>query len=361
MNSPRLIKCVVWDLDNTLWPGVAAEGSPDELPNPDPGMLGIIAELQRRGIVSSIASRNDPSLLSQVEANPALAEHFVAPQISWEPKSQSIKRIAQRLNIGLDAVAFVDDSPFERAEVSYMLGDVLVLSPEELRGALDTPAFNPGSPTAEGRGRARMYRAEEQRREAESAFAGSRMDFLKWCDMHLQIAPAIPADLDRLAEMTRRTHQLNSTGDRYTETELLHFIEGPRWLVPVARLSDRFGEYGLIGAAIIDTEPEGYPGSWLAELVMLSCRVEGRGIPAALLRWIMDRARAAGATSLRAGYRVNERNLPIRLLFRQMGFSARTPGTDGALAIVARDLLEPLPPYPEWLHINEATEVPNGC
>ena len=353
MQSPQqVIKCVVWDLDNTLWPGIAAEEPEDILPEPDPHMLQIIDTLEARGIVSSVASRNDPSLGKQLLAQPALTNRIVAPQVGWEPKSGAVRRIAERLNIGLDAMVFVDDSPFERAEVAYMLPQVRVMSPDGIQTALDTPTFTPQEVTGEARRRAEMYRAEEQRRSAEETFAGNRADFLRQCEMRLSIAPATLDDLPRIAELVERTHQLNSTGRRYTYDELRERLESRRWLVPVARLVDRFGDYGLIGAALVDREPPGPReiGVWLAELVMLSCRVEGRGIPAALLTRIMYQARDAGMGALRAAYRVDERNLPMRLLFRQMGFEVIGKGQDG-LVLAARDLSRDLPAYPEWLQI----------
>lgn len=346
----RIIKCVVWDLDNTLWPGIAAEGPPESLPDPDPAMLDAITRLEQRGILNSIASRNDPSLLRQVDENPALAGKFAAPQVSWGPKSESLQNIARSLNIGIDSLAFVDDSPFERAEVEHLAPGVLVLAPEELTKALDTPPFNPSSLTPEARKRAGMYHAEERRRDAEAGFSGNRTEFLHWCEMHLHIAPATGDDLPRIHEMTQRTHQLNSTGREYTEEQLAAMIADRCRLVPVARLTDRFGDYGLIGAALVDRNSK-EQGSWLLELLMLSCRVEGRGIPAAMLRWIMDRAKAGGASSLRAVYRINERNLPIRLLFRQMGFSV-VGETRADLVTVERNLSGDLPSYPEWLYIS---------
>src|SRR5437868_3684554 len=115
-----MIKCVVWDLDNTLLEGVAAEGEPDGSAPPNAQMLDVISKLEAKGIVNSVASRNDPSMRDRLLSHPLLAGKFVAPQVSWEPKSAAVRRIAESLNIGLDTLAFVDDSPFERAEVQYM-------------------------------------------------------------------------------------------------------------------------------------------------------------------------------------------------------------------------------------------------
>src|SRR5438105_8523686 len=143
------IKCVVWDLDNTLWPGIAVENPEEQAPEPDPGMLHIIGTLEGRGILSSVASRNDPSLGAQLLAHPLLAGKFISPQVGWEPKSQAVRRVAESLNIGLDALAFVDDSPYERAEIGYILPQVYVLSPEEIRDAVNEPAFNPPHITPE--------------------------------------------------------------------------------------------------------------------------------------------------------------------------------------------------------------------
>jgi methoxymalonate biosynthesis protein len=346
--AARPIKCVVWDLDDTLWQGVAVEGDTPDIPRPDPRVLAQIAELERRGIVNSVASRNDPSMMHELLGDPAVNGLFVAPQVSWQPKSRSIRDIADRLNIGLDAIAFVDDSPFERAEVAALLPDVLVLAPSEVAAALDTPRFTPGA-TEESAERARMYREEESRRAAEAGYEGNRTAFLKSCEMLLTIRQAAHADLPRFAELSQRTNQLNSTGHVYTKEELAEKLGSDRWLLPVATLEDRFGQYGLIGAAVVDRRPPWPNDCWLLEHIMLSCRVEGRGIPAALLRWIMGEAKGAGMRGLKAVYRVSERNLPVRLLFRQMGF--QTVGGHG-LVTVSRDLTGPLPDYPEWLRLD---------
>lgn len=350
--SHNPIKCVVWDLDNTVWAGVAVEGDADTVPpEPEPVILEAIDLLEARGIVSSVASRNDPSMRDLLLSHARLKERIVAPQVGWEPKSSAIKRIAEQLNFGIDALAFVDDSPFERAEVAHMLPQVLVLSPDEMLASLDSPAFKPGRVTVEAVRRAEMYREEGARQAAETSFKGNRADFLASCDMKLHIRLATTEDLDRVYEMTQRTHQLNSTGRRYSSDELSGRMEDPSWLMPVARLTDRFGDYGLIGAGLVNKEPPGPDGVWLVELIMLSCRVEGRGIPAALVRWIMDRAKDAGMQGLRAVYSVNERNLPIRLLFRQLGF--RKVAGDSFVTVV-RDLAAPLPVMPEWLHVEDS-------
>lgn len=352
----RLIKCVVWDLDNTLWTGVQAEGAP---PQPRPAVLVVIDALAARGIVHSVASRNDPAVGARLLAAPELAGRFVASQVSWEPKDKALRQIAKTLNIGLDSLAFVDDSPFERAAVTALLPAVLVLAPADVPGLPDRPEFQPGPVTEEAARRGERYRKEAERREAERIFAGSRDEFMRSCNMHLHIAPATEADLPRLHEMVQRTNQLNSTGVRYSLADITRRVDDPaRYLCPVARLTDRFGDYGLIGAALVDRQGDG-DGGWLVELLMLSCRVEGRGIPAALLRLLLGQARDAGQPALAALYRPTPQNRQMAVLLRSLGFRAAETlaGADPLVAgatVFRRSLADPLPEYPTWLHI-EAT------
>jgi FkbH-like protein len=350
---PRLIKCVVWDLDDTLWSGVQAEGAP---PQPRPAVLAVIDMLAARCIVHSVASRNDPATGARLLATPDLAARFVAPQIGWEPKDKALRRIAATLNIGLDSLAFVDDSPFERAAVAALLPDVLVLAPDEVPGLPDRAEFQPGPVTPEATRRTTLYQQAAAREAAEAAFAGSRVAFLRSCAMRLRIGLASEGDLPRLAEMVQRTNQLNSTGARYAPIEIARRVhDRKRYLCPVAGLTDRFGDYGLIGAALVDRQG-GPDGGWLVELLMLSCRVEGRGIPAALLRWLLDQAQAAGQPALAALYRPTPQNRQMVVLLRSLGFraaaaaSAADPLVAGA-TIFRRPLAEPLPPYPDWLQL----------
>jgi FkbH-like protein len=350
---PRLIKCVVWDLDDTLWTGVQAEGAP---PQPQPAVLGVLDTLAARGILNSVASRNDPATGAQLLAAPDLAGRFVAPQVGWEPKDKALRQIAATLNIGLDSLAFVDDSPFERAAVAHLLPQVLVLAPEDVPGLPDRPEFQPGPVTAEAARRTALYQEEAARQAAERAWAGSRLEFLQACAMRLLIAPATEADLPRLNEMVARTNQLNSTGVRYSPAAVAARVHDPaRYLVPVARLTDRFGDYGLIGAALVDRRG-GTDGGPLVDLLMLSCRVEGRGIPAALLRHVLATAQAAGCAALDALYRPTPQNRQMVVLLRSLGFRAGGPLTSAdplvaGATVFRRDLTGDLPPSPEWLQI----------
>lgn len=352
------IKCVVWDLDGTIWDGVALEAQPGEVLNPIPEVLRAMEVLEERGIVNSLASRTDPSVGDMVWRHPQLARRFVAPQLGWGRKSDAIWRIADELGVRLDAFAFVDNSPFERADVAAALPDVLVLAPEELLELLDSPLFRPAVATAEARGRVDRYRQEQARRHAQRSF-DSRAEFLEWCQMRLSLAPASLADVDRLAELSVRTHRLNSTGETLHREHVARLVTDARWFVPVARLTDRFGDYGLIGAAFVERSGkgrcEGDESAWCLRLLTISCRVAGRGVAVAFLRWIIGRARAAGATRVLAQVRRTDANLEVRVLFRQFGLQIVDAGEKAGAnrALLGRMLTGPLPACPPWLHLVE--------
>lgn len=330
------VKCVAWDLDDTVWEGVALEER--ELPRPLPRVLELMAELERRGILNTIASRSDPSLLERLSERPELLARVVAPHVDWAPKSATLVAIARHLNLSLDTVVLVDEDPFTRAEVEHMTPEVRAVSRMGLEAALDAPEFSGGA-TAEAGRRVEMYREEERRRRAGAAFSGSQTEFFASCAMRLEVAAATPDDLPRLAELAERSHRLNSSGQPLSETELAVRMSSSGHRVVGARLSDRFGDYGVIGLAVLLLAPD----EWSLETLAVSCRVEGRGVPAAVVAWAMAEAARAGARSLAADYRPNDRNVRLALLYRQLGFRGSSP--------LRRDLTGTLPRIPEWLKL----------
>jgi len=344
-----LVKCVVWDLDETVWPGVAIESVDDELPRVRPEVLRAIGVLEERGIVSSVASRTDPGLLDTLRAHPDVGDRFVAPHLSWGHKSEAIAAIADELGIGTDAIAFVDDNAFERAEVANGLPEVRVLTLAELFDSLERPAFRPATVTQDARQRPRRYREEQERRAAARDFAGRTEEFLRASDIRLDLRPATEADLDRLAELVERTHRLNTTGEPWPADRLRQVAADPSWLVPVARLTDRFGDYGLIGAALIDrAEPE----QWALRLFMVSCRAAGRDVAGAFLGRLVAAARRVGAERVLVDIRPSSSNLELRVLLRGAGFTTGEETAADGIITLARGTGEPLPDVP-WLTVAE--------
>jgi FkbH-like protein len=356
---PGRVKCVVWDLDNTLLSGVWLESGDGEPPPADPAMLAVLAELDSRGILSSVASRNPAGVAGRVRAAAAWPAEFAAPQYGWGRKSESLRRVAAELNIGVDALAFVDDDPYERAEVAAALPAVLVLAPEDVTDALGWPEFGPPVVTAEARRRAEVYAEARRRQQAAAGFGGSRAEFLRWCHTVVSISPAVVADLPRLHELSVRTHQFNSARRAVPEAVLRGWLDSPGHRLAVVRLADRFGDDGLVGAAVVSTDDGAVrtdavdSAQWTVELLMMSCRAMGRGVVEALLAWLARSAAAAGAGALRLPVRLDERNVPLRLALVAAGFRADQPTADAdGRTWFARPLTDPLPQPPDWATVD---------
>ncbi len=343
MTRQAVIKCVIWDIDNTLLDGVYLEAT-GELPAADPVMVGLLRELAGRGIVHAVASRNPPDAAQYVER--VTGAEFAAAECGWGSKADAVGRIAAELGLAPDAVAFVDDDMMERAEVSASLPDVLVLSPEDAAGAADWPQFSPPVVTAEARRRGAMYAERRRRQAAASAFAGTREEFLRHAGTRVVISPAGPGNVARLHELSVRTHQLNSAGVPVTEAEFADMISSPRQLVVTVSLADDFGDDGLVGAAVSQPGQD----SWTVPLVMVSCRALGRGVLDSLLAWLCRAAASAGAARLQVPCLVTGRNVPMRLALAAAGLRAEPDAlaADGR-ALFVRSLAGDLPALPGWV------------
>jgi methoxymalonate biosynthesis protein len=341
-----MVKCVIWDLDNTLLSGVYLE-SAARPPAPDPAMLAVLEQLSARGIIHAIATRNPPEAARYAAAVTGL--DFAAAESGWGRKSEAVRRIITDLGLGPDAVAFVDDDLYERAEVSLAVPEALVLSPEDMAEAVGWPEFSPATVTAEGARRGELYAQRRRRQEEARAFAGSRDEFLRYCGTRAAIGPAAGSDAPRLHELSVRTHQFNTTGEAAAEAELRALIASPAHQVTTVRLSDRFGDDGLVGGCVSHRGPG--PG-WTVTLLMMSCRAMGRGVIEALLAWLARAAARDGARELVVPCLVTPRNVPLRLALAASGF--RAPEDAGTaerphVARFARALSGPPPPLPGWV------------
>ena len=307
-----LIKCVVWDLDNTLWRGTLLEDERVEL---HAAAVDVIKALDERGILQSIASKNDHETAMQKLHELGLQQYFLYPQINWNSKALSIRNVAQAINIGHDAIAFIDDQPFERAEVEYSLPEVRCIDPTDLHTILDLPEFKPRFITEDSRLRRSMYISDVERRLAEDSFSGTKEEFLATLEMKFTIADARDEDFRRAEELTIRTHQLNSTGCTYSYDELKQLLAAGRHLVLIASLADKFGTYGKVGLAVVERDPE----TWNLKLLLMSCRVISRGVGTIMLNHITRLAKGAGVC-LRAEYVPNGRNRMMYVAYKFAGF-----------------------------------------
>ncbi|MEZ4454026.1 MAG: HAD-IIIC family phosphatase [Nannocystaceae bacterium] len=337
----RQIKCVVWDLDHTLWSGVLLEDPQVELRAEARAM---ILALDERGILQSIASRNDAArALAELERL-GLAEYFLHPQIHWGAKSGSVRTIAERLNLGLDALAFIDDQPFERDEVRSELPEVQCHDPAELPALLDRPEFCPRFITEDSRRRRAMVREDLARAADEERFDGPKEAFLAGLEMVFTISRASEADLRRAEELTLRTNQLNTTGYTYSHDELDHLRRSDRHLLLIAGLDDRYGSYGKIGLALVELGD----AAWTVKLLLMSCRVMSRGVGTVLMHHLMRRAQAAGVRLL-AEFVPNDRNRMMYVTYKFGGF--REVERRGEVHLLEHDLVG-VPPPPTSLTIH---------
>lgn len=306
------VKVLVWDLDETLWHGVLAEGDDVLL---RPGIRDTLEALDRRGILQSIASKNEHDDAMVRLRDLDIDSYFLYPQISWSAKSGSIKRIAEAFNLGLDAVAFIDDQPFEREEVRHHLPQVRTYDADEVALLADKPELVPRFITDESAQRRHMYAADIARNEVASSFEGPEETFLANLEMVFSIGPCRPEDLERAEELTVRTNQLNATGLTYGYEELDTLRRSDDHLLLVAELDDRFGTYGKIGLALIEKGS----AAWSLKLLLMSCRVMSRGVGTILLHHIMRLAHEAGV-SLRAEFKPTDRNRMMLMTYRFAGF-----------------------------------------
>lgn len=321
------VKCVIWDLDNTVWHGILQEG--DDLVLRD-GITEIFDTLDSWGIIQSVASRNDEEPCRARLKSLGIDHWFLEPQVNWGAKHASVRRIAQSLNIGTDSLLFVDDDPFEREEVTSVLGDVRTLDPDDLPLLLKRPDVRPAVVTPEGRRRRLMYLEDQRRREAEENFEGPGSDFLASLDAEYVIRRAEKADLSRAGELTVRTNQLNATGRTFGAGELDAVRRSPDHDLLVMELSDRFGSYGTVGLVLMVRGP----GTWTIKLLLTSCRVMSRGAGTVLLHHLVDRAGRRGVT-LRSEFVHTGRNRTMFALYRFAGF-VQVADDDGVLLLEHR-------------------------
>jgi FkbH-like protein len=331
------IKCIVWDLDNTLWDGVLLE---DENVAVRPAVVEHIKRLDRMGVLHSVASKNDHETAVAKLRELGLEEYFLYPQINWNAKSESLQRIAKALNLGLNAFAFVDDQEFERAEVAHGASEVTTVDILDLEEALARPDFIPRFVTDESAKRREMYQGQLAREELERDFVGTNDEFLASLGMSFTIESARREDLQRAEELTVRTNQLNSTGRTYSYEELDALRESPDHLLLVASLTDKFGSYGKIGLALVEKGGR----VWKLRMLLMSCRVMSRGVGMVLLNHIMRLAARAGVT-VRADFVETGRNRMMQVTYAFAGF--REISRYGNQVVLESDLstVQPPPPY----------------
>lgn len=322
-------KCVVFDLDNTLWDGVLLEGAVSLRE----GVHEVFRRLDERGILISVASKNTEADAIEQLRSLGIEEYLVHPAIGWANKSEGIRQIAAGLNIGLDTLIFVDDNPFEREEVSGALPQVEVLPDSAVPTLTEHPRLQ-GSVTPESRSRRLMYREAIARTAAAAQFGASYTEFLRSCEITVEVRPDRPEDEERIAELVQRTNQLNFSGRKYKRAELKPLLLDTDLERYVISCSDRYGSYGIVGFCLARRSSHGIH---VLDL-MLSCRVQGKFIEQALLHHLCSRP-SWSASFVEVNFRETDRNAPARAILTELGFPA---GDEGFLRLdVAPGQFEP--------------------
>jgi FkbH-like protein len=311
INQPK-IKCVVWDLDNTLWDGILLENGSVTLRPNVPELLRFFDE---RGVLLSIASKNEESSAWRRLEELGVANYFLYPQINWMPKSENIRLIAEQLNIGLDTFAFIDDNPFELEEVSRALKGVACVNAIDIDHLFSSPRYQ-GTASTEARKRSQFYREEFVRKKSASQFGSDYLGFLAACGIKLYVDPYKDEDLDRVSELVQRTNQLNFSGRKYLRSEILPILTDEEVEKYVLRCSDNYGSYGAVGFCITRLAGD----EIRIEDFMLSCRVQGRFIEQAFFHHLVNLHADRSPQGLWVNFKPTGRNAPAQLVLESLKF-----------------------------------------
>ena len=323
------VKCVAWDLDNTLWKGVLANDGPEGI-RLRSEIIDAVKTLDSRGILNTICSKNDYDCAWTKLKELGIHEYFVFPQINWNPKSENLKKAAKEINIGIDTFAFVDDSAHERGEVEEHLPMVRIFKETEIAKLLADKAFNPPV-SDEGSKRRLSYLAEMSRRKNEESFTGDHDAFLRSCEIVLTLEPLHDdSTKKRCWELVNRTNQLTLAARRYSEESFAALLSRPKVTCHAIRCKDKYGDYGIVG--FIATLWQEYECEVL-EFVM-SCRVAMKKCEFATIDYISEMAQAKGANRLIADVVETGRNKALVRAFDEMPGVEKLTTKDGLRYVI---------------------------
>ena len=311
-------KVVVVDCDNTLWKGVVGEVGPEglEFDAGNRALHALLGRLTESGVLVCLASKNEePDVWRVFETRPDCGlrrEQIVAAMINWQPKSQNLRALAARLNLGLDSFVFLDDNPVECAEVRANCPEVLTIQwpHEPERGerlVRHIWELDGGKATKEDARRTAMYKEEIERQQARSQTLTFE-DFIASLKLEVDFAPLSAEDLRRSAQLTLRTNQFNFTTIRRDEADVQALADGGRHEIRTVRVKDRFGDYGLVGLVIAERGTE----EWNLDTFLLSCRVLGRGVEHQIVADLGRMAAETGAKRVKLRVETTKRNTPAR-------------------------------------------------
>jgi FkbH-like protein len=326
-------KCIVLDLDNTLWGGIIGEDGFDriDLSLKPPGMAfmefqRVLLALYQRGVILAINSRNnEDEALRAIRDHPFMVlreEHFATMKINWSDKISNMKEIAQELNIGLDSIVYFDDDPINRELMSKAIPQIKTIDlPDDPSLYASTLMrindFNTLVMTNEDRKRGEMYREEHKRTELKRS-SSNLEDFLKQLEIRVTMKKANNFTIPRIAQLTLKTNQFNLTTRRYQEEDVETLARNHTKLIGCAQTQDKFGDNGITGVYIVNKNH--LDKEWFIDTFLLSCRVMGRGIEDAMMGYILSKAKEEGVIKVKAEFIPTKKNKPCEQLLPNFGF-----------------------------------------
>jgi FkbH-like protein len=326
-------KCIVLDLDNTLWGGIIGEDGFDriDLSLKPPGMAfmefqRVLLALYQRGVILAINSRNnEDEALRAIRDHPFMVlreEHFATMKINWSDKISNMKEIAQELNIGLDSIVYFDDDPINRELMSKAIPQIKTIDlPDDpslyASTLMQINDFNTLVMTNEDRNRGEMYREEHKRTELKRS-SSNLEDFLKQLEIRVTMKKANNFTIPRIAQLTLKTNQFNLTTRRYQEEDVETLAQDHTKLIGCAQTQDKFGDNGITGVYIVNKNH--VDKEWFIDTFLLSCRVMGRGIEDAMMGYILSKAKEEGVIKVKAEFIPTKKNKPCEQLLPNFGF-----------------------------------------
>ena len=326
-------KCIVLDLDNTLWGGIIGEDGFDriDLSLKPPGMAfmefqRVLLALYQRGVILAINSRNnEDEALRAIRDHPFMVlreEHFATMKINWSDKISNMKEIAQELNIGLDSIVYFDDDPINRELMSKAIPQIKTIDlPDDpslyASTLMQINDFNTLVMTNEDRNRGEMYREEHKRTELKRS-SSNLEDFLKQLEIRVTMKKANNFTIPRIAQLTLKTNQFNLTTRRYQEEDVETLAQDHTKLIGCAQTQDKFGDNGITGVYIVNKNH--VDKEWFIDTFLLSCRVMGRGIEDAMMGYILSKAKEEGVVKVKAEFIPTKKNKPCEQLLPNFGF-----------------------------------------
>ena len=325
-------KCIVLDLDNTLWGGIVGEDGFDKIRLGDDPIGRSFVEFQKRllalnerGIILAINSKNNANDAMKVihdHPNMVLRENnFASIVINWKDKVSNMKSISDELSLGLDSFVFFDDDPINREFVEKELPQVMVIDlpkdPSEFGNIITKlNEFQAQTITEEDVNRNQMYLGQRKRKELE-ADVGNFDEFLKEMNVQIEMNNADNFSIPRISQLILKTNQFNLTTKRYQEEEISSFVNDDKKEIVYAKVSDKFGDNGITGVYIIDKQEN----EWLIDTFLLSCRIIGRGIEDSMLCDIIEKARKSDIKKIKAKFIPTQKNAPTTDFLPNFGFT----------------------------------------